>query len=255
MRIKEVLAKQVLFALNCDDFLIYRGAIQAIQETNIPAIVQVSPGERDFWGLSRFACLTANESAPIFTNFDHARDLDTVKKVIDHGFSMVHFDGSALEWEENLDLTRQAVEMAYPDGMLVEGEPLPKDTTPKKAAEFVEKTGVDLIAVFVGNKHGMNPEQAEHLDLDQLKEIKQAVGDKVGLTLHGGSGVPRDEIKQAIDLGLINKININTRLRLVYQKALENEMAGYEGKFKVYKLMNPVMEAIKREVIAVLNYE
>lgn len=255
MRLKKLLSQQTLFAFNCDDFLIYRGVIEALQETNSPAIVQISPGERDFWGLSRFACLTANESAPIFTNFDHARDLDTVKKVIDHGFSMVHFDGSSLDWEENIDLTRQTVEMAYSEGMLVEGEPLAENTSPEKAAEFVEKTGVDLVAVFVGNRHGMDPEKPEHLDLKQLKEIKQAVGDKVRLTLHGGSGVPKEEIKEAINQRLIAKININSRLRLVYQKALEDSLAGYQGKFKVYNLMNPVMKAIKREVIKILNYE
>lgn len=255
MRLKQLLAQQTLFAFNCDDFVIYRGVIQALNETNSPAIVQVSPGEKDFFGLSRFACLTANESAPIFTNIDHGRDLKIMQEAIDHGFSMIHFDGSSLSWEENIDLTRQTVEMAYPDGILVEGEPVLENTTPKKAAEFVEKTGVDLVAVFVGNKHGMDPEHAEHLDLEQLKKIKEAVGDKVGLTLHGGSGVPREEIKQVIDLGLINKININTRLRLVYQKALEDTLASYEGKFKVYNLMNPVMEAIKREVIEILNYE
>ena len=255
MRLKQLLSQQTLFAFNCDDFVIYRGVIQALSETNSPAIVQISPGEKDFWGLARFACLTANESTPIFTNFDHARDMDTVKQVIDHGFSMVHFDGSSLNWEENLDLTRQAVEIAYPDGMLVEGEPVPENTTPEEAKEFVEKTGVDLLAVFVGNTHGMDPEKPEHLDLKQLSKIKQAVGDKVKLTLHGGSGVPQEEIKQAIEQRLIAKININSRLRLVYQEALEDTLAGYEGKFKVYNLMNPVMEAIKREVVEILNYE
>ncbi len=254
MRLKQVLSQQSLFAFNCDDFVIYRGVIQALQETGMPAIVQISPGEKDFWGLSRFACLTANESATIFTNIDHGRDLKTMQAAIDHGFSMVHFDGSSLDWEENIEKTRKTVEMAYPDGLLVEGEPLAKDTSPQKAAEFVEKTGVDLVAVFVGNRHGMDPEKPEHLDFKQLKKIKQAVGDKVGLTLHGGSGVPKKEIKQAIEQNLIVKININSRLRLVYQKALQDSLQGYQGKFKVYNLLNPVMEAIKRETLEIINY-
>ncbi len=255
MRLKEILATQTLFAFNCDDFVIYKGIIQAIQEKDTPAILQLSSGQSKFWGLSRFACLTANEPASIFTNFDHGTDLKIIKKVIDHGFPMVHFDGSGLEWEENISLTRKTVEMAYPEGMLVEGEPEQENTSPEKAGEFAERTGVDLVAVFVGNRHGMEPGVPQHLDFERLKLIKQAVGDKVGLTLHGGSGVPKEEIRRVINQGLVVKININTRLRLAYQKALKKELSNYQGKFKVYNLMAPVTEAIKQEVIKIINYD
>jgi fructose-bisphosphate aldolase class II len=251
MRLREVLDTQTLFAFNCDDFVIYRGVVEAVREMEQPAIIQVSPGEKDFWGLSRFAQIGHQENLPLFLNFDHARDIDTVKKVIDSGFDLVHFDGSDLDWERNIDLTKQSVELAYPEAILVEGEPQRVDTTPEKAAEFVEKTGVDLVAVFVGNRHGMDPDEPERLNFDQLRKIKRAVGDK-WLTLHGGSGVPAEDIKQAVKEGLISKININTRLRLVYQLALKDALSNYQGKFKVYSLMYPVVEEIKKEVIEIL---
>jgi fructose/tagatose bisphosphate aldolase len=252
MRLKDFLTSQVLYAFNCDDFVIYRGVAAAVAEVNQPAIIQISPGERDFWGISRFASLGRKEDDNLFLNFDHGRDLETVKAVIDNGFDMVHFDGSDLDWEENVSLTKQTVELAYPEAILVEGEPEMENTSPEKVKEFVDRTGVDLVAVFVGNRHGMDPDKPERLDFDQLKRIKDAVGDKY-LTLHGGSGVPAEDIRQAIKQGLIAKININTRLRVVYQLALENALANYQGKFKVYDLMYPVMEEIKKEVIKILT--
>ena len=243
---------QVLFAFNCDDFVIYRGVLAAVAETKQPAIIQISPGERDFWGISRFAQLGRQENLPLFLNFDHGRDIETVKQVIDNGFDLVHFDGSSLEWEENIRLTQKTVELAYPEAILVEGEPQMVDTSPEKVEEFVERTGVDLVAVFAGNRHGMDPDKPENLDFDQLRKIKKAAGDK-WLTLHGGSGVPPEDVHQAIKEGLVSKININTRLRMVYQLALEEELKDYQGKFKVYNLMNPVMEEIKKETRKILQ--
>lgn len=252
MRLREILDTQALFAFNCDDFVIYRGVIEALAETKKPAIIQISPGEKDFWGLSRFSQIGRQENLPLFLNFDHGRDIDTVKQVIDSGFDLVHFDGSSLDWEKNIELTKQTVELAYPEAILVEGEPQKVDTTPEKVIEFVEKTGVDLVAVFVGNRHGMDPEKPERLDFEQLRKIKKAVGDK-WLTLHGGSGVPAEDIKQAVKEGLVSKININTRLRMVYQLALKDALSNYRGKFKVYDLMYPVMKEIKKEAMKILQ--
>lgn len=251
MRLREILNERTLFAFNCDDFVIYRGVIEAIAETQQPAIVQVSTGSSNFWGISRFSTLVRQEALPIFLNFDHGKKISTVKKAIDNGFDLIQFDGTDFDWQKNIDLTKEAVEVAYPEAILVEGEPVLENTTPEVAAEFVEKTGVDLVAVFVGNKHGIDPEESHRLDLDQLRKIKQALPDK-WLTLHGGSGVLESDIKQAIKEKLVAKININTHLRLAYQSALKNSLGNYQGKFKVYKLFNPIIEEIKKEVIRIL---
>ncbi len=252
MRLREILDNQVLFAFNCDDFVIYRGVVKGLEESAQPAILQISPGEKRFWGITRFSSIGHQENLPIFLNFDHGRDIKTITQVIDNGFDLVHFDGSKLDWEDNINLTKKTVELAYPEGILVEGEPQLVDTKPEKAAEFVERTGVDLVAVFVGNRHGMDPNQPERLDFNKLREIKRAVGDK-WLTLHGGSGVPAADIKKAVSEGLISKININTRLRMAYKFALENALSEYEGKFKVYNLMYPVIEEIRKETLEILK--
>ncbi len=246
MRLREVLKKQTVFAFNCDDFVIYRGVVEAVRETNTPAIVQVSPGELNFWGLERFVVLAKNEGIPIFLNFDHSRDLSLVKKIVNLGVDMIHFDGSSLSWQENIDLTRQVVKLCHENNVLVEGEPQQDQTDPKKAAEFSAKTGVDLIAVFVGNRHGMDLKKPERIDFDCLLAIKKAVKEK-GLTLHGGSGVHQSDIDQVIKRKLVSKININSRLRFVYLKKLKEELETYRGN-KIYHIMESIVLAIKEEV-------
>ncbi len=251
MRLREILEKQTLFAFNCDDFVVYQGVVSAAVELNQPVIVQVSTGSSRFWGITRFAAICRQENADLFLNFDHGKSLITVKKAIDNDFDLIQVDGTDLKWEENISITKQAVELAYPEAVLVEGEPVLEKTTPEIAAEFAEKTGVDLIAVFVGNRHGIDPEKEHRLDFDQLRKIKQAVPDK-WLTLHGASGVPDKDIAQAIKEGLVAKINVNTWLRNAYRRSLEKSLADYQGKFSVYNLMAPVVEEVKKEVIRIL---
>jgi len=251
MILKEILRKKTIFTFNCDDFVIYRGTVEAIKRTGTPAIVQLSPGELNFWGLKRFFALVRSENLPLFINFDHSRELSLVKEIINLGPDMIHFDGSDLSWEENISLTSQVVNLAHPKGILVEGEPEPDQTDPQRAAEFVQRTGVDLVAVFVGNRHGMDPQKPERLDFERLRAIKQRVG-QTFLTLHGGSGVAQEDLKTAIKEQLVAKININTQLRLAYRQELEQQLQNYSG-VKVYQLMAPVVDRITQEVLKILN--
>ena len=175
----------------------------------------------------------------------------SVKEIINLGPDMIHFDGSDLSWEENISLTSQVVNLAHPKGILVEGEPEPDQTDPQRAAEFVQRTGVDLVAVFVGNRHGMDPQKPERLDFERLRAIKQRVG-QTFLTLHGGSGVAQEDLKTAIKEQLVAKININTQLRLAYRQELEQQLQNYSG-VKVYQLMAPVVDRITQEVLKILN--
>ncbi len=253
MRLAESLSKETIFAFNCDDFVIYRGVVEAVRKTKRPVIVQLSPGELDFWGLKRFIVLVRSEGLPLFVNFDHSRELSLVKKIIDLAPDMIHFDGSELSWEENIRLTRQVVKLAHPKGILVEGEPERDQTDPQRAAEFAQRTGVDLIAVFVGNRHGMDPRRPERLDFGRLRTIKQKAG-RTLLTLHGGSGVAQEDLKTAIKEQLVAKININTQLRLVYRQELERQLQSYSG-VRVYQLMGPVINRITGEVLKILNFK
>lgn len=249
MILAEVLKQQSILAFNCDDFVTYLGVVAAVRETNRPVIIQISSGEMNFWGLERFVRLVAEEkkTLPLFLNFDHCRDLVLAERIIDLGFDMIHYDGSDLLWEENLTQTARVVSMAKLKNILVEGEPEKDNTDPTKAKEFIEKTAVDLIAVFTGNRHGLNPDVPEKLNLSRLRELKASVDGKL-LTLHGASGVPFDDLSICLSEKLISKININSALRKVYRQALEEGLTSYK-KDKVYELMAPVVEAIKQEVI------
>lgn len=251
MILKEILQKKTIFAFNCDDFVIYRGIVEAAKKVGSPIIVQLSPGEVNFWGLKRFITLVRSENSSLFINFDHSRELSLARKIIDLAPDMIHFDGSDLSWEENIRLTSQVVKLAHQKGVLVEGEPEPDQTDPQRAAEFVQKTGVDLIAVFVGNRHGFDPQKPEKLDLERLRAIKQEVGQTV-LALHGGSGVAQEDLEAAIKQRLVAKININSQLRWAYRQELEQQLKNYSG-VKVYQLMTPIINRITSEVFEILK--
>lgn len=243
------MTKQVVFALNCDDFVIYKAMVAAAKEVKTAAILQVSPNEAKFFGLKRFTLLTKNENLPFFLNLDHGRDLTMVKEAISLGFDLVHFDGSNLSWEENIALTKKIVALAHKKGVLVEGEPQAKDTEPETAAEFVQKTDVDIVAVFVGNRHGIG-ETKERLNFEKLIAIKKAVGSRF-LALHGGSGVDENDLRRAIKEKLVAKINFSSLQRLVYFQELKKQLAQYSGE-KVYELMEPVFEVMKKEIKKIL---
>lgn len=252
MNLKQTLSQKPLFAFNLDDFSIFKAVSSALLQKQTPAIFQFSAGEAKYWDLTNAAnLLKPYQQKGFYLNIDHGKDLKILEKAISLGFNMIHFDGSSLPWEENIQKTKQAAEMAHAQGILAEGEPEGENTDPARAAEFVQKTGVDLLAVFAGNKHGMDPNKPENLQFDRLREIKKAVGETL-LTLHGGSGVPLSQIKQAMSEGLVAKININSLMRNNYFDSLKKELASYQGK-KVYELLNPVVQKITQEVLTLLE--
>jgi len=252
MNLKQTLISQPLFAFNLDDFTIFKAVSSALSQKQTPAILQLSSGEADFWSLDNVANLVKpHQNKGLFLNIDHGKDMKLLKKAIDLGFDMIHFDGSSLPWEENISKTAKAAEMAHNQGILIEGEPEGENTDPDRAAEFVQKTGVDLLAVFAGNKHGMDEKNPENLNFPRLREVKKAVGETL-LTLHGGSGVPLSQIKQAMREKLVAKININSLMRNTYFKSLKEELAKYQGS-KVYELLNPVSRNISQKIIELIE--
>jgi len=208
---------------------------------------------------------------PIILNADHCKTFKSVKQVVDAGYSAVHFDGSVLSFEENVKVTKQVVDYAKKKNpeLLVEGElgylrgesvvhkkvkVKPEDlTSPEQAKEFIEKTGVDSLAIVVGNIHGVETKSDLETDmknpplyLDKLREIQQVIP-KTFLVLHGGSGTPDEDIKKAIELGIV-KININTELRIAYSEELEETIKEHPEEVKPYKILAPAVEAMKEVV-------
>jgi fructose-bisphosphate aldolase class II len=222
---------------NFSDFTQLEAIVAGGKKFNSPIILGTSEGESKFFGLEEAVALRnvlrKKTGMPIFLNLDHGHSFEYLKEAIDAGYDMVHFDGSKLPLEENIKITKQVIKYAKRRGVTVEGEvgrigtdssKLYSDkfiikeedlTKPVDAYNFLKQTKADLLAVSIGNFHGIEISGIDpNLRLDVLKAIKEKTGE-VNFVLHGGSGTPEDDIKEAIQLGIV-KININTEIRLAF---------------------------------------
>lgn len=262
-----------LGAFNAGNVEITQAIVQAAQNQQAPIIIETSAGEAEHFGMKNFLDVVENlrqeTGLPLLTNFDHGPGLEECQQAIEAGYNQVHFDGSNLPYEENIKITKILVEQAHQKGILLEAEidkilgdsryheevaesvqATGNYTDPEKAADFVNQTGCDILAVFVGNIHGTY-QTTKKIDLERLKLIREKVDLPVGsrsgfLSLHGGSGLLGEDIKQAISLGVV-KVNVNTELRVSYRETLENVLRGSD-EVAIYKIMPPVMAAVQRVV-------
>lgn len=260
---------------------------EAATEEKSPAIVALTPSAIKYGGLAYLSKIvkTASEAAPVpmSLHLDHGEDFDTAQKCIDAGFTSVMIDGSHLKFEDNIALTKRVVDIAHPKGVSVEAELgrlagveestiEEKDailTDPNVAAEFVEKTEVDALAVAIGTSHGAYKFKTEpKLDFGRLELIKEKVdiplvlhgassvpswiiekAAKYGAQLGGAKGIPEDHIKKAITMG-IAKINIDTDLRLAFTATVREVLAKSPKEFDPRKILGPAKEAMKEVVKA-----
>jgi fructose-bisphosphate aldolase class II len=249
------------------------GIFRAAQSLNVPVIIGVSEGEREFVGVKQVAAVVKSireeYDYPIYLNADHTYSFDKVKEAIDAGFDSVIVDGAKLSFEENVKMTKQCVEYArncgrevlveaelgyigqsskvldeIPEGVMLDESSL---TDPAKAKEFVELTGVDMLAPAVGNFHGMLRGGVDpKLNIERVKAISEATG--IPLVLHGGSGNSEDDFKQAIANG-INIVHINTEIRLAFRDAIKKALQENPEEVAPYKFLKPGMLAVQ-EVVA-----
>lgn len=248
------------------------GVVNAAKKLNVPVIIGVSEGERDFLGVLEAKALV--ESArkdlnhPIFLNADHTYSLDRIKEVVDAKFDSVIFDGSALSFEENVKITKESVAYAKNSNsqMLVEGElgfigksskileGIPEGvnlgeeflTSAIEAKKFVDLTGVDMLAPAVGNIHGMlKGGKDPALNIKRIKEISDAV--KIPLVLHGASGNSAEDIKVAIKAG-VAIVHINTEIRVAYRDALKKSLSDAPNEVAPYKILKPAVDAVAKVV-------
>jgi len=255
---------------------------EAATEEKSPVIMQITPSVIKYAGLAYISNLvkTAAQLAPVpvAMHLDHGEDFETAAKCIDAGFSSVMIDGSFLSFEENVAVTKRVVSVAHPKGVSVEAE-LGKLagveersveekeailTDPEAAVEFVEKTGVDALAVAIGTSHGAYKFKSEaKLDLERLKIISEKVSiplvlhgassvpqwivekaNKYGAELSGAKGIPEEQIKKAISLG-IAKINIDTDLRLAFTATVREVLTNSPKNFDPRKILGPARDAMK----------
>ena len=276
--IQEVLveAREKKIALghfNISDLVALQAIVESARELSLPVFIGVSEGEEKFIGRKRVVdlirSLREEYDYPIFLNADHSHSFDRVKEVVEAGFDSVIFDASKLGFEENVRQTKEVVEWVkskYPN-VIVEGElgyigsasevqkEIPagaaleeKDlTSPEQAKEFVEKTGIDMLAPAVGNIHGIivAPGFEERLNVARIKAIKAAVA--VPLVLHGASGLPDEDFREAVKAG-INMIHINTEIRVAWRKGVEEGLKISPDEVAPYKILPSAKEAIKEVV-------
>jgi len=262
---------------NISDLVLLKAVFAAARELNVPVLVGLSEGEREFVGVGQSAALVRSLREefdfPIFLNADHTHSLAKALEAAKAGFDSVVFDLSALPFEENVRQTKQAVEAlkAINPSMLVEGEIgdigtgseihetapdlLKGLSKPEEAKQFVNSTGVDILAPAVGNMHGMlrsmvKGETKKRLDIKRIAAIKQATG--ALLTLHGGSGTDDEDLREAIAAG-INIVHINTELRVAWRRGLEAGLAKQADEVVPYKILPSAVDSVKEVVISRLR--
>lgn len=248
-------------AFNISDWAMFRGIVEISEETNAPLIVGIHPDEVRHIGREMIAGIierSHNSSVPIAIHWDHGATYEQILQAIQYGFTSVMIDGSLKPFEENIAITRKVTGSAHVLGVSVEGELGTIGgndtyaeggaaeiiyTDPDDAVTFVEQTGVDSLAVAIGTFHGLYPAHLKpELKLDLLKEIKSRV--RIPLVLHGGSGNPDDEIREAARIG-INKINISTDIKVAYHNKMR-EVLGNDPKVREPNAIQPAcIEAMK----------
>jgi fructose-bisphosphate aldolase class II len=255
---------------NVADLVLLKAVVAAGRDLKVPVAVGASEGEREFFGVRQIAALVRSLREefdyPLFLNADHTHSLAHALDVAKAGFDSVVFDLSALPFDQNVRQTKEAVEAlkAINPAILVEGEigdigtgseihetapDLSKGlTSPQQAKEFVESTGIDILAPAVGNMHGMlksmvQGQTRKRLDIDRIAKIKSAV--QIPLTLHGGSGTDDEDLRKAIGAG-INIIHINTELRVAWRRGLEEGLSKEPDEVVPYKILPFAVQSVEK---------
>jgi fructose-bisphosphate aldolase class II len=249
-----------------------KAVLQTAQELKSPVILGVSAGAAKYMGgfkvvaaMVRAMDESLGITVPVALHLDHGT-YDAVKECIAAGFSSVMFDGSSLPIEENLAKTAELVALAHDKGLSIEAEvgaiggtedgvTADGEVADPEECKKIVALGVDFLAAGIGNIHGIYPENWKGLHIDALEKI-QAATSGIPLVLHGGTGIPDEQVKAAIAKGM-SKINVNTECQLVFAAATikycaegkaDPSAANKEKGFDPRKILKPGVEAIKAKV-------
>lgn len=242
-----------------------RGILEAAQEKNSPIILMASMSAVEYIGGAAavggyIGALARRCSVPVVLHVDHCTSLEMIKDCVDGGFSSVMIDASAKSFEENVALTAQVVRYASRFGVSVEGElgrlggreenvdvndRSANMTDPAKCPEFVERTGVDALAIAIGNAHGFY-KGTPKLDFDRLTAVRKVVD--CGLVLHGGTGIPEEDFVRAVKCGM-NKINVGTELKYCCSQTARAAVAEKPDEIDIRKLVGGNRQACREIVL------
>jgi fructose-bisphosphate aldolase class II len=237
-----------------------RAFVAAAEEENVPVILQAGPGCREHTPLpilgKMFLHLAEQATIPVVAHLDHGYELAECQQALDCGFTSLMYDGSRKPLQQNIDETAAVAELAHSAGISCEGEigfvgyaegEASNGTDPDEAEVFAKQTGIDAMAISVGNVH-LQEDTGQGLDEDRIAAI-QAVTN-VPLVIHGGSGVPVEQrIKLARETSIC-KFNIGTELRMAFGDALRNAVNRDEKRFDRVAILSdthdPVVAATRR---------
>ena len=285
--LKSLRRQYAIGAFNVNNMEIIQAIVEAAKEEKSPLILQVSAGARNYakpvYLRKLVEAAIEDTDLPIVLHLDHGEDFEICKACIDDGFTSVMIDGSKYPFEENVRLTKQVVDYAHERGVVVEAELgrlagiedavklSEKDailTDPDEAVEFVERTGVDSLAIAIGTSHGAYKFKGEpKLDFERLDKITELLPgfpivlhgassvpselvelcNKYGGQIPGAQGVPEDMLRKAATMGVC-KINIDTDLRLAMTASVRKYLVENPSEFDPRKYLGAGREAIKQLV-------
>ena len=251
-------------AFNIGSDQLLKAVMQQVKEMKSPVILEMSPDEFNFVENSLIQSMIYEASktdVPVVIHLDHGDKYETVVRAIQAGFTSVMIDASKLPYEENIAITQKVCEVAHLANVSVESELGTIGTTgnsieggttgiiytdPDQAKDFVEKTGIDTLAVAIGTAHGIYPSDMKpELRLDILQILKDTLD--IPLVLHGASDVPDELVKKAIKLGIC-KVNVATDLKIPFSNAVKKYFKENPNANDPRKYMTPGKQAMKEIV-------
>ncbi|MCS7458998.1 class II fructose-1,6-bisphosphate aldolase [Paenibacillus doosanensis] len=251
-------------AFNVHTLEMLQAVVEAAEETNSPLILQSTVGTVKHLGADYIAAAARTaadrSSVPIALHLDHCTEFDVLVQCIRAGYTSVMIDASMHPFEENVRQTKRVVEIAKAVGINVEAElgkvggveddivvaeheALMAD--PDECARFIELTGVPTLAPAIGTAHGIYKGEPK-IDFDRIGRIAQKVAEP--LVLHGGSGIPEEQVKRCVALGMA-KMNIATEIRIVFSDAIKRVFAENPDENDPRKYMIPAKQAVKAAAI------
>ena len=268
MTTKQILKKAqeehyAIGAFNVENMEMVMAVISAAEEMNAPVIMQTTPSTVKYAGLDYFLAnvkvAASRVNIPVVMHLDHGSSLELASQAFRTGYTSIMIDGSHDDFETNIKLSKSVVDMCKPSGIAVEAE-LGKVggkeddldggdgdiyTDPLEAKEFVQRTGVDSLAIAIGTAHGMYKGEPK-LDLERLSAIREVVS--VPLVLHGGSGIPDSKVQEAIRRGIC-KVNYATELRIAYTSGVNRYLSENPDTIDPKKYNKAGIDEVKKFVI------
>lgn len=260
-------AEYAIGAFNASNMEMVQAIVRGAEEKSSPVIVQTSEGAIAYASLPLLSTIISSvakaSSVPVIMHLDHGKSIDTVKQCIEAGYTSVMIDQSTLPFEENVVKTKAVVEYAHARGVWVEAElgaivghegvkdlhggqtPDSFFTNPTQARGFVDRTGVDALAVSVGTIHGAFTGQ-EYIRFELLEEIQEAVFD-VPLVIHGASGIASVHLQQACAMHVC-KVNVDTELRIAFERASKAYFSEPHDSYDPRKILGPARDAMQAVV-------